>query len=67
MMAGARARRGVSAAYATRATALSSCELSAQARHARLAEVKSPTLRALANVGTYPDYGGNVRLYHATS
>jgi hypothetical protein len=43
-----------------------SCELSAEARPARLAEVQSPTLRALANVGTYPDDAGNVRLYHAT-
>jgi hypothetical protein len=29
--------------------------------------VKSATLRALADVGTYPDDAGNVRLYHATS
>jgi hypothetical protein len=29
--------------------------------------VQSATLRALAEVGTYPDDAGNVRLYHSTS
>lgn len=29
--------------------------------------METPTLTALARVGTYPDDAGNVRLYHATS
>jgi hypothetical protein len=29
--------------------------------------MNTPTLTALAEVGTYPDHDGNVRLYHATT